>query len=69
MSGLGAGGGATFAEGITKGATATKEKGQKDIFKSKAKEAEKSSCAKGCSGGTAEASKDATDAGAWGDPP
>ncbi len=37
-------GGATFAEGTTKGATATKEEGQKDIVKSKSKEAERSSC-------------------------
>ncbi len=68
-SGLGAGGRATFAEGTTKGATAAKEEGQKDIVKSKAIEAVRSSCVKGSSGGAAEASVDATDAGSWGDLP
>ncbi len=42
---------------------------QKDIVKSQAKEAERHSCVKGPRGGAAEASVDATDAGAWGDPP
>ncbi len=60
---------ATLAEGTTKGATATKEEGQKGIVKSKAKEADRSSCIKGCSGGATEASVDTTDAGTWGDPP
>ncbi len=66
--GFGARGGAKFAEGITKGAIATKGEGQKNILKSKAKESERSSCIKGHSRGAAEASYDATDAGAWGDP-
>ncbi len=48
--GFGTGGGAIFAEGTTEGATATKEEDQKDIRKSKAKEAERSTCIKGPSG-------------------
>jgi hypothetical protein len=57
------------AEGTTGGAATDNKEGQKDVVKSKAEEAERSSCVKGRSGGAAEASVDATDAGAWGDPP
>ncbi len=59
----------TTTEGTTGGAMTAEIVGQNDIVKSKAVLSDRSSCVKGCSGGAADASVDATNACAWGDPP
>jgi hypothetical protein len=61
--------GETTAERTTGGATTAEMVGQNGIVKSKAVLPDRSSCDKGRSIGAADASVDATDAGAWGDPP
>ena len=55
--------------GTTRRALTANLGGQKDMVKSKAEEPDRSSCAIGQGRGAVEASVEATDAGAWGDPP